>query len=62
MTENEMIECLQEVWENMTTDKSRSAYCEMLWLLDNMAYYLRHDLGIEYSSQMPAMGEDTFDF
>ena len=62
MTENEMIEHLQEVWENMTTDKSRSAYCEMLWLLDNMAYYLRHNLGIEYSPETPAVGAGEFDF
>ena len=62
MTENEMIEHLQEVWENMTTDKSRSAYCEMLWLLDNMAYYLRHNLGIEYSPETPSVGAGEFDF
>lgn len=62
MTENEMIEYLQEVWENMTTNKSHSAYCEMLWLLDKMAYYLRHDLGIEYSPEMPSVGAGEFDF
>ena len=62
MTENEMIEYLQEVWENMTIDKSRSAYCEMLWLLDNMAYYLRHNLGIEYSPETPSVGAGEFDF
>ena len=43
MTENEMIESLQEVWENMTIDKNREAYREMLCLLDNMAHFLRFD-------------------
>lgn len=62
MTENKMIDHLQKIWENMTTDKNQEAYKKMLCLLDNMVYYLRYDLGIEYSSQMPAMGEDTFDF
>ena len=62
MTENKMIDYLQKIWENMTTDKNQEAYKKMLCLLDNMVYYLRYDLGIEYSSQMPAMGEDTFDF
>ena len=62
MTENKMIDHLQKIWENMTTDKNQEAYKKMLCLLDNMVYYLPYDLGIEYSSQMPAMGEDTFDF
>ena len=34
MTEQEMIDCLQLVWENMTEDKDRNAYTEMLLLLD----------------------------
>jgi hypothetical protein len=46
----------------MTIDKSHSAYCEMLWLLDNMAYYLRHTLGIEYSPETPSVGAGEFDF
>lgn len=62
MTENKMIDHLQKIWENMTTDKNQEAYKKMLCLLDNMVYYLRYDLGIEYSSEMPAMGEDMFDF
>ena len=48
MTEQEMIDCLQLVWENMTEDKDREAYKEMLALLDNMRYFLRYDLQIEY--------------
>ncbi len=48
MTEKEMLECLQAVWENMTQDKDRTAYEEMLVLLDNMLYYLRYDLQIDY--------------
>ena len=62
MTENEMIESLQDVWESMTTDKSRDAYCEILWLLDSMVHYLRHDLGIEYSHETPSVGAGEFDF
>lgn len=48
MTEKEMLDCLQSVWENMTMDKDREAYKEMLALLDNMRYFLRYDLQIEY--------------
>lgn len=48
MRENEMLEYLQAVWENMTEDKDREAYKEMLALLDNMRYFLRYDLQIEY--------------
>ena len=48
MTEKEMLDCLQSVWENMAMDKDREAYKEMLALLDNMRYFLRYDLQIEY--------------
>ena len=62
MTENEMIDSLQEVWESMTTDKSRAAYSEILWLLDSMVHYLRHDLGIEYTHEPLSAGAGEFDF
>ena len=48
MTEKEMLDCLQSVWENMTEDKDRNAYEEMLLLLDEMRSFLRYDLQIEY--------------
>lgn len=48
MREKEMLEYLQAIWENMTEDKDREAYKEMLALLDNMRYFLRYDLQIEY--------------
>lgn len=48
MTEKEMLNCLLTVWENMTEDKDREAYKEMLALLDNMRYFLHYDLQIEY--------------
>ena len=48
MTEKEMLNCLLAVWENMTEDKDREAYKEMLALLDNMRYFLRYDLQSEY--------------
>ena len=48
MTEKDMLNCLLTVWENMTEDKDREAYKEMLALLDNMRYFLRYDLQIEY--------------
>ena len=46
MTEQEMINTLQSVWENMTWDKDRDAYQEILMLLDSMTYYLRYDFSI----------------
>ena len=62
MTEKEMLNCLMTVWENMTEDKDIEAYKEMLLLLDNMRYFLRYDLQIEYA--LPPMeikaGEFTF--
>ena len=48
MTEKEMIDCLQSVWENMTTDKNVHDYQEMLVLLDEMRYLLRYDYQIDY--------------
>ena len=48
MTEKEMLNCLLAVWENMTGDKDRETYKEMLSLLDDMRYFLRYDLQIEY--------------
>ncbi len=62
MTEKEMLNCLQSVWENMTSDKDRNAYKEMLLLLDDMRYYLHYDLQIEYEfphTEVPA-GDFTF--
>ena len=46
----------------MTIEKDREAYCEMLCLLDNMAYYLRHELGVDYLPEMPTIGEGEFYF
>lgn len=53
MTEKEMLNCLLAVWENMTSDKDREAYKEMLSILDDMRYFLRYDLQIEY--ELPPM-------
>ena len=53
MTEKEMLNCLLAIWENMTSDKDREAYKEMLSLLDDMRYFLRYDLQIEY--ELPPM-------
>ena len=48
MTEKEMIDCLQSVWENMTTDKNVDDYQKMLVLLEEMTYLLRYDYQIDY--------------
>lgn len=44
MNEAEMLGALQNVWQNMTIDKDRDAYGEMLMLLESMVYHLRYDL------------------
>lgn len=62
MTEKEMLDCLQSVWENMTTDKDREAYSEMLLLLDNMRYYLWYDLQIDYKLPLMEVPEGKFAF
>lgn len=60
MTGKEMLDCLQTVWENMTGDKSRETYREMLSLLDNMIYYLRYDLLCE--SDLPPLDVKSGEF
>ena len=62
MTEQEMLDCLQNVWKNMTMDKDRHAYSEMLTLLDDMHYFLRYDLQCDaMPSQLEVQaGEFTF--
>ena len=62
MQEKEMLNCLLAVWENMTEDKDREAYKEMLVLLDNMRYFLRHDLQIEYELPPLEVKAGTFTF
>ena len=44
-----MLDCLLSVWENMTVDKDREAYKEILMLLENMCNYLRYDLQCDYT-------------
>lgn len=62
MTEKEMLNALQSVWENMTMDKDRTAYGEMLVLLDNMRYFLRYDLQCDYPMQKLAVADGEFIF
>lgn len=52
MTEKEMYDTLNTVWQNMTIDKDREAYGKILTLLDDMIFYLRYDLEIDYPTQM----------
>lgn len=62
MTESDMINALQCVWDHMTMDKDRKAYSEMLVLLDNMQYFLRHDLQIDYPIEVASVAVGDFDF
>lgn len=63
MTEQEMINCLLSVWDNMTVDKDRDAYKEMLMLLDNMSYFLRYDLQCDYTlPPLAAVSTEAYDF
>ena len=62
MTEQEMINSLQSVWENMTWDKDKDAYKEMLMLLDSMTYYLRYDLQCECSYNLPLVETEGYQF
>ena len=62
MTEQEMLNCLHSVWENMTENKDRNAYKEMLLLLDNMRYYLRYDLQCDYTLPPMEVKPGKFDF
>ena len=62
MTEKEMLDCLLAVWENMTEDKDRNTYTEMLLLLDEMREFLRYDLQIEYHLPPIEIKSGTFDF
>ena len=62
MTEKEMLNALQNVWKNMTMDKDRQAYSEILVLLDNMRYFLSSDLLITYPLNNPTVQKGEFDF
>ena len=62
MTEKEMLNCLMTVWENMTEDKDRNAYTEMLLLLDEMREFLRYDLQVEYHLPPIEIKSGAFDF
>lgn len=52
MTEQEMYNSLNKIWENITTDGDRTIYSKMLVLLDNMHYLLHNDLQIDYPIEM----------
>ena len=62
MTEKEMLDCLLAVWENMTEDKDRNAYTEMLLLLEEMRDFLRYDLQVEYHLPPIEIKSGAFDF
>lgn len=62
MTEKEMLDCLLQVWENMTQDKDREAYKEILLLLDNMRNFLRYDLQCDYATPMQEIKAGAFIF
>ena len=62
MTEQEMIDSLQAVWENMTMDRSYAAYQIMLVLLDNMRYLLRCDYQIDFPPLPTAPEKDQHIF
>ena len=62
MTEKEMLDCLLQVWENMTEDKSKETYKEILLLLDNMRNYLRYDLQCDYTTPTQEIKSGTFIF
>lgn len=62
MTEKEMYSCLLAVWENMTQEKDKEAYKEMLLLLDNMRNYLRYDLQCDYTLPQQEIKSEAFIF
>ena len=62
MTEKEMLDCLLQVWENMTEDKDREAYMEIWLLLDNMRNYLRYDLQCDYTTPTQEVKVGAFIF
>ena len=62
MTEIEMLNSLMTVFDNMTADKDRGAYSQMLSLLDDMRYYLLYDLQIEYPHREIEVQQGEFSF
>ena len=62
MTDKEMLDCLQSVWENLTWDRNIQTYRDMLVLLDNMTYFLRSDLQIEYELPEIEIQKGAFEF
>lgn len=62
MTEKEMYDTLNTVWQNMTVDKDRDVYGKILTLLDDMMFYLRYDLEIDYPVTTYEVSEGDFIF
>lgn len=62
MTDKEILDTLQSVWDNMTFDRESQTYRDMLVLLDNMTYLIRSDLQIEYELPLPEIQAGEFYF
>ena len=62
MTDKEILDTLQSVWENLTWDRDIQTYRDMLVLLDDMTYFLRSDLQIEYELPLPKIQAGEFYF
>ena len=62
MTDKEMLDCLQSVWENLAWDRDIQTYRDMLLLLDDMTYFLRSDLQIEYELPEIEIQKGVFEF
>ena len=59
MSETDMLTHLQTIWENITYNGDRAIYSEMLVLLDDIRYFLREDLQIDYPQRFYKELENT---
>ena len=62
MNDRELLDTLQSVWENLTWDRDIQTYRNMLVLLDDMTYFLRSDLQIEYELPEIEIQKGAFEF
>ncbi len=66
MNENEMLESLELLKKNLSTNGDKTIYKKMLVLLDDIRYFLYYDLQIDYPKEyyenIREIKEGSFDF
>ena len=65
MSDQEMLDSLQRIWNNCTMNRDRKMYQKMLVIIYNMYYFLYSDLQIDFpisEFEFDLISSGTFDF